>query len=263
MGGDQRSHAIKAQADLIRGTYEAKPGLFLRELHVRLAEQGLRCGVSSLSRFFKRHGITQKNTSHAAEQDQDDVRAARLSWFESQLDLDPDRIVFLDETTTTTKMIRRYGRAPRGERCRIAVLFRHWKTITVTAGPCASGPTATGLFDGPMTDARFCSYVEETLVRVLKYGDTVVFDNQPAHKVTGIRERIEAAGARLLYLPPYSPDFNPIELAFAKLKAILRAEAARTITDLRDTIKRALERFTPDEYRNYLKAAGYDAFDPT
>jgi transposase len=191
------------------------------------------------------------------------VKAARLAWFEDQLDLDPDRLVFLDETATNTKMARRYGRAPRGERCRVAVPFGHWKTITVTAGLRASGLTAIALLDGPMTGDRFRSYVEDTLVPILKRGDTVILDNLPAHKVAGIRERVEAAGARLLYLPAYSPDLNPIEQAFAKLKAILRAEAARTITDLWNTIRNAFKRFTPDECRNYLTAAGYDAYDPT
>ena len=137
------------------------------------------------------------------------MKAARLSWFERQLDLDPDRLVFLDETATNTKMARRYGRAPRGERCRGAVPFGHWKTITVTAGLRTSGLMATALLDGPMTGARFRDYVDETLVPALQPGDTVVLDNLPAHKVSGIRERIEAAGARLLYLPAYSPDFNP------------------------------------------------------
>lgn len=136
------------------------------------------------------------------------MKAARLAWFEGQLDLDPDRLVFLDETATNTKMARRYGWAPRGERCRVAVPFGHWKTVTVTAGLRASGLTATALFDGPMTGVRFRRYVEETLVPTLNQGDTVVLDNLPAHKVSGIRERIEAAGARLLYLPAYSPDFN-------------------------------------------------------
>jgi transposase len=191
------------------------------------------------------------------------VRAARLAWFKGQPDLDPDRLVFLDETATNTKMARRYGWAPRGERCQVAVPFGHWKTITVTAGLRASGLTATALFDGPMTGARFRSYVEETLIPTLSQGDTIVLDNLPAHKVSGIREAIEAAGARLLYLPAYSPDFNPIELAFAKFKASLRATAARTIADLCDTIKQAFQPFTPNECRNYLMAAGYDAFDPT
>jgi hypothetical protein len=113
--------------------------------------------------------------------------------------------VFLDETATNTKMARRYGRAPRGERCRVAVPFGHWKTITVTTGLRASGLITTALFDGPMTGARFRDYVEQTLVPALRPGDTVVLDNLTAHKVSGIRERIEVAGARLLYLPAYSP----------------------------------------------------------
>ena len=191
------------------------------------------------------------------------MKAARLAWFEGQPDLDPDRLVFLDETATNTKMARRYGRAPRGERCRMTVPFGHWKTITVTAGLRASGLTATSLFDGPMTGVRFRRYVEETLAPTLNPGDTVVLDNLPAHKVSGIRERIEAVGGRLLYLPAYSPDFNPIERAFAKLKACLRAQAARTVADLCDTLKQAFGCFTSNECRNYLVAAGYDAFDPT
>ena len=113
-----------------------------------------------------------------------------------------------------------------------------------------------------MTGIRFRRYVEETLVPTLKQGDTVVLDNLPAHKVSGIRARIEAAGARLLYLPAYSPDFNPIELACAKLKVRLRAQGARTDVDVYDTLKQAFGRFTPNERRNYLVAAGYETFDP-
>jgi transposase len=187
------------------------------------------------------------------------VKAAREAWFEGQPNLDPDRLVFIDETAATTAMARRYGRAPRGERCRMSVPQGHWKTTTVTAGLRASGITAPWLLDGAMNGSAFRTYVEAVLVPDLQPGDTVVLDNLPAHKVSGIRERIEAAGARLLYLPPYSPDFNPIEQAFAKLKVLLRTEAARTIPDLWEAIKHALTRFQPTECRNYLAAAGYDA----
>src|SRR3954468_7725139 len=205
----------------------------------------------------------EKSSGHAAEQDRPAGRAAREVWFKGQLDLDPDRLVFIDETAATTAMARRYGRAPRGERCRMAVPRSDWKTTTVTAGLRASGITAPWLLDGAMNGQAFRTCVADVLSPTLRPGDTVVLDNRPAHKVAGIRERIEAAGARLLYLPAYSPDFNPIELAFAKLKAILRAEAARTVTDLWSTIKQAFQRFTPDECRNYLEAAGYDAYDLT
>ena len=187
---------------------------------------------------------------------------AREAWFEGQLDLDPERVVFLDETAAATNMERRFGRAPRGERCRIAVPHGHYKTTTVTAALRASGPFAVSLMDGATTGARFKTYVTHTLVPALRPGDTVVMGNLACHKVAGVREAIEAAGARLLCLPAYSPDFNPIEMAFAKLKTLLRTAAARTISDLWVAIRQAFTRFTPAECRNYLAAAGYDAYDP-
>jgi transposase len=157
-------------------------------------------------------------------------------------------------------MARLYGWAPRGERCRAAVPHGHWKTTTFTAGLRLSGLAAPMILDGAMDGAAFRAYVEHVLVPELALGDVVVMDNLPAHRVGGVRQAIEAAGARLLYLPPYSPDFNPIELAFAKLKALLRAAAARTVPELWDAIAAALDAFTPAECRNYFAAAGYDAF---
>ena len=186
------------------------------------------------------------------------MKAARADWFADQDALDPDRLVFLDETAANTKMARRYGRAPRGARCRMAVPHGHYKTTTVTAALRTTGLTAATLFDGATNGARRRAYVSATLVPVLRRGATVVLDNLNVPKVAGVRESIEAAGARLLYLPPYSPDFNPIEQAFAKLKHLLRTAAARTVPDLRDAIRRALARFTPAECRNYLTAAGYE-----
>ena len=151
----------------------------------------------------------------------------------------------------------------RGQRCRIAVPHGHYKTTTVTAALRASGPFAVELMDGATNGVRFRAYVADVLVPALKPGDTVVMDNLAAHKVVGVRQVIETAEARLLYLPPYSPDFNPIEMAFAKLKALLRTAAARTVLDLWAAIREAFTRFKPDECRNYLAAAGYDAYDPT
>ena len=186
------------------------------------------------------------------------MKAARQDWFEDQLDLDPDHLVFLDETAANTKMARRYGRAPRGQRCRMAVPHGHYKTTTVTAALRTSGLTAMALFDGATNGERFRAYITDTLVPVLKRGDTGILDNLPSHKVAGVREAIAAVGARLLYLPPYSPDFNPIEQAFSKLKALLRTAAARTIPDLWAAMRKAFSQFTPQECRNDLAAAGYD-----
>jgi transposase len=155
-------------------------------------------------------------------------------------------------------MARLRGRAVRGERCRASIPHGHWKTTTFTAGLRLSGMTAPMVIDGAMDGLAFKAYVEQVLVPELKPGDLVVMDNLPAHKVKGVHEAIEGAKARLLYLPPYSPDFNPIEMAFSKLKALIRKAAPRTITDLWQTIANALDSFTPHECIKYFAAAGYD-----
>ena len=142
------------------------------------------------------------------------------------------------------------------------MLHGHYKATNVTAALRASGPFAVYLMDGATNGARFLSYVTDMLVPALTPGDTVVMDNLAAHKVAGVRQAIEAAGAHLRYLPVYSPDFNPIEQTFAKLKALLRTTAARTVPDLWAAIRNAFTRFKPDECRNYLAAAGYVAYDP-
>ena len=183
----------------------------------------------------------------------------RRAWFDGQLDLEPERLVFIDETGASTKMARLYGRAPRGRRLRAGVPHGHWKTTTFVGALRLTGMTAPMVLDGPMTGAWFLSYVEQVLVPTLRRGDVVILDNLPAHKGLAVREAVEAAGARLLFLPPYSPDFNPIENAFSKLKALLRKAAARTVDELWAVIGASLDAFTPAECANYFAAAGYDA----
>jgi transposase len=165
--------------------------------------------------------------------------------------------VFIDETGASTKMTRAYGRSLRGERCVASIPFGHWKTTTFTAGLRLGGMVAPMVLDGPMNGDAFIAYVEQVLVPELSKGDIVVMDNLPAHKVTGVRQIIESAGAKLLYLPPYSPDFNPIEMAFSKLKAGLKKAALRTIDELWKEIGILIDQFTPTECQNYFKAAGY------
>ena len=150
-----------------------------------------------------------------------------------QATLDPEHLVFIDETGTATNMARLRGRAPRGERLVGKVPWGHWKTTTFVAGLRSSALTAPCVIDGPMNGNAFLAYVEQILAPSLKPGDIVVMDNLSAHKVPGVREAIEAAGARLLYLPPYSPNFNPIEQLFAKLKALLRKAAERSVDGCR------------------------------
>ena len=155
-------------------------------------------------------------------------------------------------------MARLYGRAPRGERCRAPVPHGHWKTTTFVGGLTLDGVVAPMTLDGAMTGAAFLAYVEQVLVPTLKPGDIVVLDNLPAHKPVAIREAIEAAGATMLFLPPYSPDFNPIEMAFSKIKAILRKAAARTVQALWDAIRRAIDAVTPQDAKSYFIACGYE-----
>lgn len=156
-------------------------------------------------------------------------------------------------------MARRHGRAPKGQRLRASIPRGHWKTTTFVGGLRLWGMTAPMVLDGPMTGGWFVSYVEQVLVPTLRPGDVVVLDNLTAHKSADARTAIETAGARMLFLPPYSPDLNPIENAFSKLKAMLRKAAARTVDQLWNAIALIIETFTPTECENYFAAAGYDA----
>lgn len=155
-------------------------------------------------------------------------------------------------------MARMYGRALKGERCRAPVPHGHWKTTTFVGGLTLAGVVAPMTLDGAMTGAAFLAYVEQVLAPTLRRGDVVVMDNLPAHKPIAIRETIEATGATMLFLPPYSPDFNPIELAFAKIKALLRKAAARTIPILWDAIRDAIDAVTPNDARSFFTACGYE-----
>jgi transposase len=200
----------------------------------------------------------QKKSAHAAEQDRPDILKRRREWFDDQLDLDPERLVFIDETWASTNMARLRGRARKGERLRAGVPYGHWKTTTFVAGLRLSGITAPMVLDGPINRIAFQAYVEQVLVPELRPGDIVVMDNLSSHKGSAVRQAIEAVGAKLLYLPPYSPDFNPIENAFAKLKTLLRAAAERTVEALWHRIGDLLDCFTPEECANYFAAAGYE-----
>jgi transposase len=201
----------------------------------------------------------QKKSAHAAEQSRPDVLKRRQAWFDEQLDLDPERLVFIDETWATTKMARARGRAPRGRRLRMSVPHGHWKTTTFVGGLRATGMVAPFVIDGPINRDAFETYVEKVLVPELMPNDVLVMDILSSHKGPRVRDLIEAAGAKLLYLPPYSPDFNPIENAFSKLKAHLRKAEERTVAGLWDAIGRIVDLFTPTECANYFVAAGCDA----
>lgn len=171
--------------------------------------------------------------------------------------MDPARFVFIDETGTATNLARRYGRSPSDRRLVAAVPHGHWRTTTFIAGLRQSGILAPLVLDGPMTGLAFRAYLEQCLAPALAPGDVVVLDNLAAHKIDGVRQAIAAAGASILDLPPYSPDFNPIEQLFAKLKALLRKAAARTKEELWSTIGRLLDTCPSTECANYLRHCAY------
>jgi transposase len=185
------------------------------------------------------------------------VQAARSAWQAKQKHLEPSRLVFIDETWVTTNMTPRYGRALKGQRLLGYAPHGHWQTTTFLAALCHDRIVAPAVFDGPINGETFLAWVQQFLVPLLRPGDIVMMDNLSSHKVAGVRAAIEAVGAVLRYLPPYSPDFNPIEQLFAKLKTLLRKAAARTIDALWNAIGHLLAAFSPAECANYFTDAGY------
>lgn len=202
-------------------------------------------------------GLRSKKTVHADEQRRPDVAAERRRWCDWQPLADTRHYVFLDECGVTTDLIRRYGRCARGLRLRDYAPCGHWQTCTVIAGLRLDGLTAPAVFDGPIDNPTFLAYVEQVLAPTLRPGDVVVLDNLAVHKQPEVRAAIERVGALVRFLPPYSPDFNPIEQAFAKLKAFLRAMRPRTFEQVCRLIAAALDLFTRDDCANFIRHCGY------
>ena len=187
------------------------------------------------------------------------MRRKRDEWAVRMPGLDPAKLVFLDETSANTKMTRRYGRSPRGQRVVEAVPHGHWKTTTFVAALRSEGLVAPMVIDGAMDGDLFVAYAEQVLVPTLRRGDVVVLDNLSSHQRVAAVRAIEEAGCTVAYLPPYSPDYHPIEMAFAKVKARLRAAKLRTIDRIEDFFGTVHNAFEPDECRGYIRHSGYNA----
>jgi transposase len=198
----------------------------------------------------------------ASEQDRPDVRAKREAWPHTLAGVPAERLVFLDETGANTAMTRTHGRCPRGERLVFPVPAGHWKSTTFVAARRTDGLSAPTVVDGAMDRATFEAWVAQQLVPTLRAGEVVVLDNLSAHTGPRVRELIEGAKCRVVYLPPYSPDLNPIEKAWSKLKAKLRAAAKRTVDDLWRYLGEVFDAFTPEECRNYFRSCGYSLATP-
>jgi putative transposase len=206
-----------------------------------------------------RRGVqSQKKTLLATEQDRVDVARRRAQWLSYHHRIDASRLVFIDETWTKTNMAPLRGLAPRGERLKAKVPHRRWKTMTFIAALRLDRVEAPWLIDGPINGERFRLYVETVLLPTLRPGDIVIVDNLGSHRGKAIRRLIRSVGARLFFLPRYSPDLNPIEQFFAKLKHWLRKAARRTVEAVSQTIGQILDTVTPDECGNYLINSGYE-----
>lgn len=203
--------------------------------------------------------VAKKKTLRADEQDLPDVVRRRVNFGIARRFADLDRFVFLDESSAKTNMTRLYGRAPVGQRCHFAAPQGHWHTTTLLSAIRRTGVMreASIVFDGPTDATVFRSYVEQCLAPALTPGDIVVMDNLASHKVLGVCEAIENVGASLWYLPPYSPDLNPIEKLWSKVKAWLRRVAARTIEGLIHAVGEALCAVDANECLNYFRSCGY------
>ncbi|MGH8650362.1 MAG: IS630 family transposase, partial [Burkholderiales bacterium] len=258
MGGDRRS-VLKPKRDWLLALIAREPDLTLMRISERLRqEHDVRADASMLCRFFQAEGLSfKKKRVHAAEQLRPEIAALRQGWRQSQPQLAAHRLIFIDETGAATNMVRLYGRGPRGSRVKGYAPAGHWETTTFVAGLTATGLIAPLVVNGPMTRLIFTEYVRQFLARELLPGDIVIMDNLPSHKNDDVAAAIAERGARLLFLPPYSPDLNPIEQAFAKLKNALRTAAERTRESLWQRIGHIIDQFTPSECANYIRHAGY------
>src|SRR6266404_4945387 len=255
--GGRKPFALAAHREWLLARLAEKPDLTLRALVAELAEHGITVSYYAVWNFFEHEGISFKKKPRASEQDRPDVARRRAQWKRYQDKLDPARLVFIDETWAKTNMTRSHGRALRGKRLVAKVPQGRWRTLTFLAALRHDRVDAPCVIDGPINGEAFLAYVEQVLVPTLKPGDVVIIDNLGSHKGKAVRRAIRTAGAKLFFLPAYSPDLNPIEQFFAKLKTLLRKAAERTVEATWKRIATLLNSFTPAECANYFTNAGY------
>jgi transposase len=229
----------------------------LRGLVAEFAERGLKVDYRSVWEFVHAENLSFKKSVVAGERDRPDVARRRAQWINYQDRVEPERLVFIDETWTRTDMAALRGWAPRGQRLPTKVPHGRWKTMTFLAALRHDRIVAPWFLEGPIDGDSFRLYVEKILLPTLRPGDIVIMDNLGSHRSKMVRQLIRYAGVKLFFLPQYSPDLNPIERVFAKLKHFLRKAAARTVEAACRAIGQVLQLFTPNECENYLANSGY------
>jgi transposase len=258
--GGWRYSKLDPHREFLLQRVDEKGDITMPQLAAELAARGTKVLPASIARWFIRQGYSFKKTLRASEQGRSDVRQAREHWRtkrQPRMRQEPQRLVFLDETGTSTKMTRLRGRCPKGQRLYAKAPFGHWKTQTFVAGLRYHELCAPWVIDGPMTRQIFETYVETQLAPTLSQGDVVILDNLPAHKSEKAAQCLKQKGAWFLFLPPYSPDLNPIEQVFSQMKSHLRKAEARTLDALWHAIGDICDLVEPEACRNYFSAAGY------
>jgi transposase len=250
---------LESEREWLLARIEEKKDLTLHELLAELREErGVEVCCDTLWRFMGRLGKTfKKKTLFANEQDRPDVVRRRARWRWVQRRVDPRRMVFIDETWAKTNMTRTHGWHTKGEALIDKVPHGHWKTLIFIAGLRHDGILAPCVLDGPINGESFTAWVEQFLILELEPGSIVVVDNLGSHKGSRVRKLLKAAGIRLFFLPPYSPDLNPIEEMFSKLKRLLRKANEKTAEATWRRIGKLLDHFPPTECANYIRGAGY------
>ena len=256
MGG-HKPKAIAGEHAAFLGRRVREGAFTLRGLVAELAERGLKVDYRSVWNFVHAEKLSFKKTVIASERERPDVARRRAQWAKRQRTIDPERLVFIDETWTKTNMEPLRGWAPQGERLVAKVPHGHWKTMTFVASLRRDRIEAPWLIDGPINCEGFRTYVEKVLVPTLQPGELVIMDNLGSHKGQAVRQAIRSAGAKLFFLPKYSPDLNPIEQVFAKLKHLLRKAAARNLEAVVAAVGELLSAYTAPECANYFANAGY------
>ena len=256
MGGARRD-VLGEQRTWLRQRLVDKPDLTLEALRAELAERGCKVSLWAVWKFCRMEKLTYKKSLLPSEQLRAGVARQRERWRQLMPKLDPKKLIFIDETWAKTNMTRLYGRAPLGQRLHAKVPYGHWKTMTFIAALRQDRIDAPCVLNAPVNGPRFLAYVRQFLLPTLKPGDIVLMDNLGSHKRKAVRQAIHSVGAKLWFLPPYSPDFNPIEEVFSKLKGRLRKAAERTFDATCERIGSLLDDFTPQECAAYIRHAGY------
>lgn len=255
--GGHRRPVLEPHRDFIVERIHQEPHLTLHRLKDELAAQGIKVSHNTVWTFLRREGLRFKKPLFALEQARADVARHRKRWKAWQGQLDPHRLVFIDETWIRTNMAPLRGWGPKGRWLKGFAPHARWHTLTFVGALRCDRLTAPCVFDGPLNGACFCAYVEQVLVPTLRPGDIVVMDNLGSHKSKAVREAVRAAGARLWFLPKYSPDLNPIEQAFAQIKHWMRLAQKRSVDDIWPKLGYLVATIKPDQCANYFENAGY------